>query len=55
MTATHIDTTVPYVDHFHYESDDLEILAFLHDVADAAADTIDDLTDWSFSGIREGQ
>ena len=40
---------------FNYDSDDVEILAFLHDVADEAADTIDDLTDWSFSGIREGQ
>jgi fructose-1,6-bisphosphatase/inositol monophosphatase family enzyme len=40
---------------FHYESDDREILAFLHDVADAAADELDELTDWSFSGVREGQ
>jgi myo-inositol-1(or 4)-monophosphatase len=55
MTATHIDTTVSTVASFHYESDDREILAFLHDIADAAADAIDDLTDWSFSGVREGQ
>jgi hypothetical protein len=55
MTATHIDTTVLDVTRFHYESDDREILAFLHDVADAAADELDALTDWSFSGVREGQ
>lgn len=55
MTATTNDTTVSHVSRFHYESDDREILAFLHDVADAAADEIDELTDWSFSGVREGQ
>ncbi|MGA0864195.1 MAG: inositol monophosphatase family protein, partial [Ilumatobacteraceae bacterium] len=36
-------------------SDDREILAFLHDVADAAADVIDDLGDWEMTGDREGQ
>jgi len=55
MTATTNDTTVLVVARFHYESDDREILAFLHDVADAAADELDELTDWSFSGVREGQ
>lgn len=30
-------------------------MAFLHDVADAAADTLDEIRDWSLSGDREGQ
>lgn len=30
-------------------------MAFLHDVADAAADTLDEIGDWSMSGEREGQ
>jgi fructose-1,6-bisphosphatase/inositol monophosphatase family enzyme len=40
---------------FDVHSDDREILGFLHDVADAAADTIDELGRWSFTGDREGQ
>jgi fructose-1,6-bisphosphatase/inositol monophosphatase family enzyme len=36
-------------------SDDREILAFLHDVADAAADVIDELGTWEMTGDREGQ
>jgi fructose-1,6-bisphosphatase/inositol monophosphatase family enzyme len=43
------------VPRFDYESDDREILGFLHDVADAAADTLDEIADWSLSGEREGQ
>lgn len=38
-----------------YNSDDREIMAFLHDVADAAADTLDEIADWQLSGEREGQ
>lgn len=30
-------------------------MAFLHDVADAAADTLDEIRDWSLSGERDGQ
>ena len=30
-------------------------MSFLHDVADAAADTLDEIRDWSMSGEREGQ
>jgi len=30
-------------------------MAFLHDVADAAADTLDEIGDWSMSEEREGQ
>lgn len=41
--------------HFDYESDDRELMSFLHDVADAAADTLDEIRDWSMSGEREGQ
>lgn len=40
---------------FGVDSDDRDILAFLHDVADAAADTIDELGGWEFTGEREGQ
>lgn len=36
-------------------SDDIEILSFLHDVADAAADALDDVGDWGLSGRRDGQ
>ena len=39
----------------NYNSDDREIMAFLHDVADAAADTLDEISDWAESGEREGQ
>lgn len=41
--------------HFDYTSADRDILAFLHHVADAAADTLDEVADWSMSGEREGQ
>ena len=41
--------------HFDYNSADRDILGFLHDVADAAADTLDEIADWSMSGEREGQ
>ena len=41
--------------HFDYDSDDRELMGFLHDVADAAADTLDEIADWSMSGEREGQ
>ena len=41
--------------HFDYDSDDRELMGFLHDVADAAADTLDEIGDWSMSGEREGQ
>ena len=30
-------------------------MGFLHDVADAAADTLDEIADWSLSGERDGQ
>lgn len=40
---------------FDSDSDDRDILGFLHDVADAAADIIDETLDWSFTGHREGQ
>lgn len=30
-------------------------MAYLHDVADAAADTLDEVADWSMSGERDGQ
>lgn len=40
---------------FDYESDDRELMSFLHDVCDAAADTLDEIRDWSMSGDREGQ
>ncbi len=36
-------------------SDDRDILAFLHDVADAAADTIDEFGTWEMTGDRDGQ
>ncbi len=41
--------------HFDYESDDRELMSFLHDVCDAAADTLDEIRDWSMSGERDGQ
>ena len=41
--------------HFDYNSDDRDIMGFLHDVADAAADTLDEIADWSLSGERDGQ
>ncbi len=41
--------------HFDYDSDDRELMGFLHDVADAAADTLDEIADWSMSGERDGQ
>ena len=40
---------------FGVDSDDRDILAFLHDVADAAADTVDEIGPWHFTGEREGQ
>lgn len=40
---------------FDSSSDDLDILGYLHDVADAAADTLDQLGTWSLTGTREGQ
>ena len=40
---------------FDFNSDDRDILAFLHSVADAAADTLDEIADWSMSGERDGQ
>lgn len=40
---------------FDCNSDDRDILGFLHDVADAAADIIDEIGQWSFTGHREGQ
>jgi myo-inositol-1(or 4)-monophosphatase len=43
------------VAHFDYNSADRDILAFLHHVADAAADTLDEIADWSMSGERDGQ
>jgi len=36
-------------------SDDSAILSFFHDVADAAADALDENDDWSLSGERDGQ
>ena len=41
--------------HFDYDSADRDIIGFLHDVADAAADTIDEVSNWDFSGERDGQ
>jgi fructose-1,6-bisphosphatase/inositol monophosphatase family enzyme len=43
------------VPRFDYDSDDRDIIGFLHDVADAAADTLDEIENWDFSGEREGQ
>lgn len=40
---------------FDTHSDDRDILGFLHDVADAAADIIDEAMSWEFTGEREGQ
>lgn len=41
--------------HFDYDSADRDIIGFLHDVADAAADTIDEVSNWDLSGERDGQ
>lgn len=41
--------------HFDYGSTDRDLIAFLHDVADAAADTLDEVDNWDFSGERDGQ
>lgn len=40
---------------FDYDSDDRDLIGFLHDVADAAADTLDEIENWDFSGERDGQ
>lgn len=40
---------------FGVDSDDRDILTFLHDVADAAADALDEVGDWGLSGMRSGQ
>ncbi len=40
---------------FDSSSDDRDILGFLHDVADAAADVIDETVLWTFTSDREGQ
>lgn len=40
---------------FDFHSSDRDIVAFLHDVADAAADTLDEIESWTESGDREGQ
>jgi len=37
------------------DSDDGEILEFLHEVADVAADALDGVGDWGMSGRRDGQ
>lgn len=49
------DTTVSHMARFDALSDDREILGFLHDVADAAADVIDETDSWEMTGHREGQ
>lgn len=49
------DTTVSLMARFDALSDDREILGFLHDVADAAADVIDETDLWEMTGHREGQ
>lgn len=41
--------------HFEYDTPDRDLIGFLHDVADAAADTLDEVENWDFSGEREGQ
>lgn len=41
--------------HFDYDSSDRDLIGFLHDVADAAADTLDEIDGWAMSGEREGQ
>ena len=41
--------------HFDYDTPDRELIGFLHDVADAAADTLDEIENWGLSGEREGQ
>lgn len=43
---------MPY---FDTHSDDRDILGFLHDVADAAADVLDETSSWEFTGERDGQ
>lgn len=43
---------MPY---FDTHSDDRDILGFLHDVADAAADVLDETSLWEFTGERDGQ
>lgn len=40
---------------FGADSDDRDILSFLHDVADVAADALDEVGDWGMSGMRSGQ
>ena len=40
---------------FDFHSSDRDIVAFLHDVADAAADTLDEIQSWAESGERDGQ
>ena len=40
---------------FDFTSSDRDIVAFLHDVADAAADTLDEIQSWAESGERDGQ
>lgn len=40
---------------FGVDSDDRDIPSFLHDVADSAADALDDVGDWGLSGMRSGQ
>lgn len=40
---------------FDYDSDDRDLIGFLHDVADAAADALDEIENWDFSGERDGQ
>ena len=48
-------TTVFIVPSFDYNSADRDLIGFLHDVADAAADTLDEVENWDFSGERDGQ
>ena len=40
---------------FDFHSADRDLVAYLHDVADAAADTLDEIQSWQESGEREGQ
>lgn len=40
---------------FDVASEDVELLGFLHDVADAAADTLDEVADWSATDGHDGQ
>ena len=48
-------TTVSSVPLFDYDSSDRDLIGFLHDVADAAADTLDEIDGWAMSGERDGQ